>query len=249
MWRVASPNTLSRPFFSTAIRRPGIVVFIMNQQIICRNFRPYAAVASCFLIATLPASASIQSTFDQGNEGWTQMDLDGDIRYVAATLPAEPGSCELTPPVSSGILWFRDPDAGEWVFEAPSKFHGNQSAMFGGTIRWSQHHKGCDLGDPPVPGFRVVLMDTNKAIAIVMALTPPPYDQWVSNSVRLDYQAGWAWVDDTTGQEDLPAATGAQIQEVLQSVTGFRIVGEFITGEDVGSLDNVVFSIFRLHKP
>ena len=221
----------------------------MNQQIICRNFRPYAAVASCFLIATLPASASIQSTFDQGNEGWTQMDLDGDIRYVAATLPAEPGSCELTPPVSSGILWFRDPDAGEWVFEAPSKFHGNQSAMFGGTIRWSQHHKGCDLGDPPVPGFRVVLMDTNKAIAIVMALTPPPYDQWVSNSVRLDDQAGWAWVDDTTGQEDLPAATGAQIQEVLQSVTGFRIVGEFITGEDVGSLDNVVFSIFRLHKP
>lgn len=169
------------------------------------------------------------------------MNLDGDVRYVVAPLDEGVGDCLLeSPSPDGGILSFRDPDAGEWVFEAPAKFLGNQSAMFGGTIQWLQHHKGCLVGDPPEPSFRVILVSSNRAIVKVMP--PPAENRWVQLSVRLDALEGWLWADDTTGQEDLPPATATQIQEVLQSLTGFRILGEFITGDDLGSLDTVVFS-------
>jgi hypothetical protein len=72
-------------------------------------------------------------------------------------------------------------------------------------------------------------------------MTVPPMDRWVTNRVRVDELSGWLWVDDEAPQEDLQAATAEQVQRVLARISGFRIAGEFITGDDLGAIDDVAF--------
>jgi hypothetical protein len=181
----------------------------------------------------------IKSTFDEDLDGWTQMDLDFDVRYVLTPMSDghAPG-CTLDPPSKPGTLWFRDPDPGTWVFQAPAKFLGDQSKMWEGTLEWDQFWEGCDVADLPGPGVGLVLASRDTAIVLILP-TPVP-DEWTRMTIFFNEDMGWFWVDENTNQDDPPRATAEQIRRVLHDVTALRIIGEFYAGDDLGALDNVV---------
>jgi hypothetical protein len=191
------------------------------------------------LTTTLHGALAI-STFTSGNEAWTQVNLGSDYRGLADITFSE-----ICPPnLESNSLSFCDPDAGSWLYEAPAKFQGNQSAALGGyleyTIRWTGDVQGIDPLDPEP---HVIIANTNGAVTKGLAYkhsANPTVNTWTSYHVELNENAGWYYMDDNTPMENLPLATRAQMAEVLASVTGLRIRGEFTTGDDTGWLRNVI---------
>lgn len=187
------------------------------------------------------AGRVIQSTFDSGDEGWIQVNQAGDFRYAYPL--EEPSDCSEAPPpdAGGGVLSFCDPDAGAWMYEAPAKFLGDLSGLFGGQFEYKIRWVGDRADYPENLEANVVIASGDTALVFLDPVDPTP-DVWVPVKLALDENAGWLWVDDTTPMEELPRATKAQIQQVLKSVTALRILGEFVTGSDRGFLDDVVFS-------
>ena len=62
-----------------------------------------------------------------------------------------------------------------------------------------------------------------------------PGTDWTDFSVRLSESEGWTWNWNAR-------ATQAQIDSVLAAATRLEIRGEYVTGEDEGSLDNFVLA-------
>jgi hypothetical protein len=58
-----------------------------------------------------------------------------------------------------------------------------------------------------------------------------PGTDWTDFSVKLSATAGWTWNWNRR-------ATQAQIEQVLAAPTLLQIRGEYVTGEDMGSMDN-----------
>ena len=79
--------------------------------------------------------------------------------------------------------------------------------------------------------------------------TPNPVvDAWSTYHVKLDESAGWRITPATSESAfhdfaTLPAPTADQMKAVLGNLTGLTIRGEFQTGSDKGSLDNVKFGV------
>ena len=59
--------------------------------------------------------------------------------------------------------------------------------------------------------------------------------QWTSYKVVLGESAGW--INKNTGKD----ATKEEIYNVLAHLNGLYIRGEYVVGDDMGSLDNVHF--------
>lgn len=203
-------------------------------------------MAVCLLLggAVIPApGVPVQSAFDGGDEGWTQVNLGGDYRCLDEI--TFDGACLLH--VADGVLTACDPDAGTWMFQSPPKFLGNQSAALDGYLEYAIRWQGTGVADPANPLPNVILVSSNVGIACVLG--DPPINQWTTNRIKLDENAGWLWMDDETGMENLPPATRAQMATVLTNVTALRITGEFITGDDTGFLDNVILAGTELDRP
>jgi hypothetical protein len=206
------------------------------------KIRTVWVVVCLWVVATanLATAAQVQSTFDSGDEGWTQVNLGGDYRELDDI--AFEGDCLMH--VAGGVLTACDPDPGTWMFQAPPKFLGNQTAALDGYVEYRIYWQGEGVLDPlnPVPNviFLSSIAGTNFGIARVLG--DPPMNQWTTNRISFNEDAGWLWMSEETGMEDLPLATRAQIAQVLAAVTAFRITGEFITGDDTGFLDNVILA-------
>ena len=208
------------------------------------NRRFTRAIIPVALACVLPAWGGqvIQSDFNSGEEGWTQVDIGSDFRYGSEIAPED---CSAAPSndLGPGVLTFCDPDAGAWMYQAPAKFLGDQSGMFGGRLKFQLRYLAVEplVDYPENADPNVVVASGDTAIVSLNAIDPTPAE-WNTFDFGLDESGGWLWVDESTAMEDLPRATAAQIQQVLKSVTALRILGEFITGEDRGFLDNVILS-------
>lgn len=186
------------------------------------------------------AQSVIESTFDTGPDGWTQVNVASDFRYLTDINFDE--DC-VEPPAngfSGGYLRFCDPDAGSWMFAAPPKFLGDQAAKLDGALRFSLGW----VAIPPLVDFpenfdpKVVIANRDTAIVFQQPADPEP-EAWRTFDLALNETAGWRWVDDSTPMENLPLASRAQIAQVLTNVTALRILGEFVTGADWAFLDFV----------
>jgi gliding motility-associated-like protein len=166
-----------------------------------------------------------QSTFDTDGDGWTALDSN------TGSTPAY----QSTGGNTGGFIQVFDGVLGTATFYvAPSKFLGNKSAYYGGTLRF-------DLQVSVTPnsstaGVRLI----GSGLTLVKLLTPeftlPAIaPEWSSYSFKLDESVAWR-VTSTTG----PLATAAQIQTVLGNLTELAINGEYSTVDaDGGGLDNV----------
>jgi hypothetical protein len=203
--------------------------------------------------AASAATFPITSNFDDGQAAdWVQMNVGGDPLELLAVDYAGPG--EDTPPApapGAGLLSFYDMDPGDWGFVSTTRFAGDLSAAFGGSLSFTQRWGTRAPGPDPTENFTANVIfggldDDGDKIAIVnFNPTILARDDLHAFSKPLDTSGGWLWVDEFTAfgpPDDLTPATAAQIKQVLSKVTFLYILGEFFTGDDRGYLDNVALT-------
>lgn len=170
-----------------------------------------------FGLASAASGASVISTFDVNDEGWR---VAGDAASGTPTYLAG-GWIEADDTVSGGV----------WYFDAPGKFLGDQSGSFGQSLNFDLMQTG---SGSQFNSSDVILNGGGIELTLDIASNPLPLGDWVAYSVLLSDAESW--------MNGGVAASEADIQSVLGSLTRLRLRGEFITGPDTGSLDNVILS-------
>jgi hypothetical protein len=195
--------------------------------------RPLAAVAWALSLGTLACHSAgeaasgtlIRHDFSDSAQGWT---VRGDTRPTDAVFSptgGDPGGC------ITGV----DEALGEtWYFRAPATVLQQLRNAVDGTISYSLKQSGTliSLFDDDV----VIIGPAGR---LSYRFQVAPGTDWTDFSVRLSASAGWTW---NWNQR----ATEAQIEQVLGAPTLLEIRGEYVTGDDMGSLDNFVL---KTHSP
>ncbi|MGP1273637.1 MAG: laminin B domain-containing protein [Phycisphaerales bacterium] len=167
------------------------------------------------------AAGQAESTFDTDLEGWGAY-ADGAISF-APSVGQPAGSAEVVDFLGGGYFGFT----------APAAFLGNRCGCYGGELSFDLLTNNSSTAGASVPDVEI----RGGGLTLELDLAPPPAGQWVSRSIPLSTAADWR-VSSLAG----PAATEAQIRQVLADVTLLHIRGEFSTQSDVTNLDNVRLS-------
>jgi hypothetical protein len=183
-----------------------------------------AAIAFALTLTIAQASAStISSTFDGSADGWIAVDPTGDYTASWQGLGGNPG----------GYLLGNEntPLGGTGYFTAPSKFLGNLSAYFNGTLSYDLKVIAGTLSS----FFEDVDVRITGAAGTV---------SWSSALVPL----GNDWF---TMQVQLNSAnfSGGDLAAILADVTKFEIRGELISGSESEGLDNVFLATSAVPEP
>jgi hypothetical protein len=187
--------------------------------------RPSAAFAwalsvtalACHSAGAQPGRALVRHDFPNSAEGWT---VSGDTRPDAAVFsPAggRPGGC------ITGV----DEALGEtWYFLAPASVLRQLPKAVHGTISYSLKQSGAmiSLFDDDV----VIIGPAGR---LSYRFTTAPGTEWTDFTVQLSAASGWTWNWNQRATED-------QIERVLAAPTLLQIRGEYVTGDDMGALDN-----------
>lgn len=187
-----------------------------------RRFLVAALSGTVFLGMTAsPALAQLaSSTFNVDAEGWL---VQGDATSAIPDYNAAGGN-------PGGFISADDSVAGGvWFWRAPAKFLGNKSAAYNETLTFDliQSLTTTQFND-------VDISLAGGGITLVFDTPNNPGTDWTPYSILLNESAGWR-VGNLAGA----APSALQMQTVLSSLTDLRIRGEFRTGADTGSLDNV----------
>ena len=191
--------------------------------------RFFAAVAGILSTAALACHSTraqadrtlIRHEFTDSADGWI---VSGDTRPEEALFSrtgGHPGGC------ITGV----DEALGEtWYFLAPAAVLQQLPKAVNGTISYSLKQSGAIIGlfDDDV----VVL---GRAGRLSYRFAAGPGTEWTDFSVKLSAGQGWKWNWNQT-------ATQAQIEAVLAAPTLLQVRGEYVTGDDMGSLDNFVLT-------
>jgi alkaline phosphatase D len=196
-----------------------------------RGASDFAAMAlAVFFIALALHAANAQTRagptlvrheFTESAQGWR---ISGDTEAADPIFRASgghPGGC------ITGV----DEALGEtWYFHAPISVLGQLSAAGNGTISFSLKQSGMIVS---LVDDDVVLI--GPAGRLSYRFKTAPGTDWTDFSVRLSAGEPWTWNWNAR-------ATQAQIESVLAAPTLLEIRGEYVTGEDEGSLDNFVLT-------
>jgi hypothetical protein len=198
------------------------------------------AVAALAMSTVAPAAILVQSTFDVNDEGWRGGDFfspDDDAAPVySATGGASGGYISMT-------------DFFPWTaFQASSAFLGDQSAAYGGDLSFYERVQTSDSIPAPV-----VQIGDGTGLVLQFFATPPITTlspAWTFYSVSLKASAGWRVTpipfcgNQTCNADPIasPAATEAQMQQVLSNLQFLNINSDWHTGMDTVDLDQVVLT-------
>lgn len=176
------------------------------------------------LIAGYPADAQtgrvlVRHEFDESAQGWV---VNGDTRPADAIFTptgGHPGGC------ITGV----DEALGEtWYFLAPPEVLRALPNAIDGSISYSLKQSGSIIS---LVDDDVVIL--GRAGRLSYRFPTAPGTDWTDFSVRLSASAGWTW---NWNQR----ASQAQMVAVLMAPTLLQIRGEYVTGDDMASLDNFV---------
>jgi len=161
----------------------------------------------------------IRHEFSDSAQGWR---ISGDTRpadSIFTPTGGHPGGC------ITGI----DEALGEtWYFLAPPDVLRQLPKAINGSISYSLKQSGSIIS---LFGDDVVILGRGGRLSYRFPTAPGT--DWTDFSVRLSATAGWTW---NWNQK----ASQAQIVTVLTAPTLLQIRGEYVTGDDMGSLDNFV---------
>jgi laminin B (domain IV) len=181
----------------------------------------FIALACDFAVAQTRGPTLVSHDFTTSAEGWT---ISGDTVTASPVFSASgghPGGC------ITGV----DEALGEtWYFHAPSTVTQQLPAAVNGAISFSLKQSG----------RLVSLIDDDIVIVgpagrLSYRFPTGPGTDWKDFSVRLSASAGWTWNWNMR-------ATQAQLESVLSAPTRLEIRGEYVTGDDEGSLDNFMLT-------
>ncbi|MBN2505435.1 MAG: hypothetical protein JXQ71_01950 [Verrucomicrobia bacterium] len=181
-------------------------------------------LGSLLLVPLLAAPAVAQiSTFDTDNDGWTVIN-NGESPLSWLATGGNPGGCIQNQDASAESGWF----------EAPAKFLGNQSAVYGIYLRFDLRTQSPFA----VPAGQLVeLVGGAGQVSLRFPMPTLPSRKWTSITIPLVASAGWL-------VNEIYPATEEQLQTVLADLQHLRIDADIIDGvdQDVTSLDNVTFT-------
>jgi hypothetical protein len=173
--------------------------------------------------ASSGGSMEIVSDFNADDEGWM---IVGDATETIEPLFEDAEG-------DSGIISGVDKVDGDvWYFRAPELFYGDRGGCYGRNLKFRLRQDSARTNQFEAPD--VLLMGAGLTLAA--DLSPNPEPDWTQYSVRLDDATGW-----TLATLDGAKASESDIRNVLGSLEGLEIRGEYETGPDTGSLDNVTF--------
>jgi hypothetical protein len=181
-----------------------------------------------FFVLANPVHATVisSSTFDTDSEGWSVADWDGNLTHIVGTYPVTYNASGGNP---GGYISSTDPSSNNFLFAAPAKFLGNQTAAYGGSLQLDTF----DQNQPTVSSFLVLL--TGAGLRLASPVVNPPDTSWTSYTVSLT-PSGWGII----GSGVQPTVT--QMQTVLGSLDGLYIQGDWHFGSDFSGLDNVILN-------
>lgn len=178
-----------------------------------------SAILAILLVAGSSVPAAVVSTFDADDEGWR---ITGDAQSGSA-LPTH----HFTGGNPGGYISATDDVmGGVWYYKAPAAFHGDYTAAYGTQLGFGLKQSSLDNQFDSVDVYL-----RGGGLELTYDTPNNPGTDWTSYSLALTEVGGW--------QLGGAAPTQAQVLQVLGNVTDLQIRGEFVTGSDIGSLDNV----------
>jgi hypothetical protein len=185
-----------------------------------------AALAAALIPASRSLGALAASTFDTDADGWTVTDDPGTTLSFTPTDGNPPGAAVMNE-VPAGRTDY---------FVAPSKFLGDLTSNFGGTLRFDVKPTG-DVAPDTVDGD-LILSGPAGTLFGFLPVVPIP-GRFTTETFTLasnaDIRSTHFRFNSATGD----FAFNEQIQAVLANVTSLKIRGDFVNGTDTTTLDNV----------
>ena len=187
--------------------------------------RPFAAIVwalsgtalACHSAGAQAGQTLVRHDFTASAQGWI---VNGDTRPAGAIFSragGHPGGC------ITGV----DEALGEtWSFLAPATVLQQLPKAVNGTISYSLKQSG-----PIISLFDDDIVIVGAAGRLSYRFPTAPGTEWTDFTVHLSATEGWTW---NWNQR----ATQAQIEGVLAAPNLLQIRGEYVTGDDMGSLDN-----------
>jgi hypothetical protein len=145
-----------------------------------------------------------------------------------------------------GFLQMSEAGTGQWDwFVAPTKFIGDQSAFFGGTLSFDVHASAVTGTRGTVEAAAVLLHSGSDTIGAFLP-SQPSAQAWNTITIALTASADWR-VGSPGAQNQFPmaskpAAQDADIQAILENVTDIWILGDWGTSAQTIGLDNVILA-------
>lgn len=183
------------------------------------------AAALLMLAANAQAANIIKSTFDNNNENWKVVDINQVTGQGATPVINAIYNTDWSP----SYIHATDSNLVDaYFFSAPSKFLGNQSAMYGGNISWDEFNytTGAPETGLILTGGGHTLYRDNMYLA-VGAATHFDFSLTPSSDWHLDSPTG-------------AVATSSDMLAILSSLNGMYILGDWVDGYDTADLDNVL---------
>jgi hypothetical protein len=179
----------------------------------------YLAAGVVVLSYLVPAARGTVSTFDTEDEGWR---ITGDAQG-SSVLPTH----HLTGGNPGGYISATDNvQGGVWYFKAPAAFHGDYSVAYGTELEFDLKQSSLNSQFNSVDVYL-----RGGGLELTYDTPNNPGTVWTSYRLALTEAGGW--------RIGGAIPTQAQMLQVLGDVTDLQIRGEFVTGADTGSLDNV----------
>jgi len=162
---------------------------------------------------------SIISKFDKDDEGWVVV---GDAKEAFAKPDYKDGYIFATDEATGGV----------WYWSAPEKFLGDKSCFYGKKLSFSLKQSSTDN---QFDDADIIIEGEN--IKIVYNTEKNPGTDWTNYSVTLSEKSGWLY-----NLEEPKQVSKEDFMSVLKNIKALYIRGEFVEGDDNGSLDNVRIS-------
>ena len=174
-------------------------------------------VLACHTADAQSGRTLIRHEFTDSAQGWQ---VKGDTRptsEIFSPTGGHPGGC----------ITGTDEALGEtWYFLAPSTVLEQLPNAVNGTLSYSLRQSGTIISL-----FDDDVVIVGRAGRLSYRFPNAPGTDWTDFSVRLSASAGWTW------NWNAPA-TQAQLESVLKAPSLLQIRGEYVTGDDMGWLDN-----------
>jgi Laminin B (Domain IV) len=176
---------------------------------------------ACHSTGAQPDRTLIRHEFTDSADGWI---VSGDTRpadAIFSRMGGHPGGC------ITGV----DEALGEtWYFLAPATVLQQLPKAVNGTLSYSIRQSG-----PMISLFADDIVIVSPAGRLSYRFPTSPGTDWTDFRVQLSAAVGWTWNWNRR-------ATQAQMEQVLGAPTLLEIRGEYVTGDDTGSLDNFVLT-------